>query len=54
MANYFTDNTDLLFHFDRLKLEEVVDIAELGGFRAYQAFLAANSRLGQVLGLPGR
>ncbi|WP_295434823.1 acyl-CoA dehydrogenase family protein [uncultured Thiodictyon sp.] len=30
MANYFTDNTDLLFHFDRLKLEEVVDIAEHG------------------------
>jgi len=30
MANYFTDNTDLLFHFDRLKLEEVVEIAERG------------------------
>ena len=30
MANYFTDNTDLLFHFDRLHLEEVVDIAEHG------------------------
>ena len=30
MANYFTDNTDLLFHFNRLKLEEVVEIAERG------------------------
>ncbi|MBK1717795.1 acyl-CoA dehydrogenase family protein [Thiocystis violacea] len=30
MANYFTDNTDLLFHFNRLKLEEVVEIAEHG------------------------
>ncbi len=30
MANYFTDNTDLLFHFDRLQLQEVVDIAEHG------------------------
>jgi gamma-glutamylcyclotransferase (GGCT)/AIG2-like uncharacterized protein YtfP len=34
--------------------DKVVDIAELGGFRVYQAFLAANARLGQVLGLPGR
>jgi len=30
MPNYFTDNTDLLFHFDRLQLEEVVEIAEHG------------------------
>jgi hypothetical protein len=30
MANYFTDNTDLLFQFNRLKLEEVVEIAEAG------------------------
>ena len=30
MANYFTDNTDLLFHFDRLQLQEVVAIAEHG------------------------
>ena len=30
MANYFTDNTDLLFQFDRLKLQEVVEIAEHG------------------------
>lgn len=30
MANYFTDNTDLLFHFNRLKLEEVVELAEHG------------------------
>ncbi|AGA89297.1 acyl-CoA dehydrogenase [Thioflavicoccus mobilis 8321] len=28
MANYFTDNADLLFQFDRLHLEEVVAIAE--------------------------
>jgi gamma-glutamylcyclotransferase (GGCT)/AIG2-like uncharacterized protein YtfP len=34
--------------------DKVVDIADLGGFRAYQAFLAANTRLAQVLGLPGR
>ncbi len=30
MANYFTDNADLLFQFDRLKLQEVVEIAEHG------------------------
>jgi alkylation response protein AidB-like acyl-CoA dehydrogenase len=30
MANYFTDNSDLLFHFGRLKLAEVVEIAERG------------------------
>jgi gamma-glutamylcyclotransferase (GGCT)/AIG2-like uncharacterized protein YtfP len=34
--------------------DKVVDIAELGGFRAYQAFLAANARLPEVLGLRGR
>jgi alkylation response protein AidB-like acyl-CoA dehydrogenase len=36
MANYFTDNTDLLFHFNRLKLEEVVEIAERGYTEASQ------------------
>ena len=30
--------------------DKVVDIAELGGFRAYQAFLRANARMGSVLG----
>lgn len=30
MANFFTDNPDLLFQFDRLKLQEVVEIAEHG------------------------
>ncbi|NEX20044.1 acyl-CoA dehydrogenase [Thiorhodococcus mannitoliphagus] len=30
MANYFTDNTDLLFQFNRLKLEDVVEVAERG------------------------
>jgi gamma-glutamylcyclotransferase (GGCT)/AIG2-like uncharacterized protein YtfP len=29
--------------------DKVVDIAELGGFRAYQRFLAANARLAAVL-----
>jgi hypothetical protein len=31
--------------------DKVVDIAELGGFRAYQRFLAANAQLGETLGL---
>lgn len=31
--------------------ERVVDISELGGFRAYQRHLAANARLHEVLGL---
>lgn len=30
--------------------DKVVDISELGGFRAYQRFVAANSRLSEVLG----
>ena len=30
--------------------DKVVDIAELGGFRAYQAFLRANALKGRVLG----
>jgi gamma-glutamylcyclotransferase (GGCT)/AIG2-like uncharacterized protein YtfP len=30
--------------------DTVVDISELGGFRAYQRFLAANARLSDVLG----
>ena len=29
--------------------DKVVDIAELGGFRAYQRFLAANARLAETL-----
>jgi gamma-glutamylcyclotransferase (GGCT)/AIG2-like uncharacterized protein YtfP len=32
--------------------DRVVDISELGGFRAYQRFLAANRRVGAVLGRP--
>jgi len=28
MANYFTDNKDLVFHFDNLKLEEIVKVLE--------------------------
>lgn len=28
MANYFTDNQDLLFHFERVELKEVVDFYE--------------------------
>ena len=36
---------------DRLKPgDKVVDISELGGFRAYQRFIAANDRLGETLG----
>jgi alkylation response protein AidB-like acyl-CoA dehydrogenase len=31
MANYFTDNTDLLFQFEHLNIQEVVEIAE-GGY----------------------
>jgi hypothetical protein len=30
--------------------DKVVDIAELGGFRTYQSFLAANERLNETLG----
>ena len=29
--------------------DKVVDISELGGFRAYQRFLAANARIGETL-----
>ncbi len=32
--------------------DKVVDISELGGFRAYQRFLAANEQVGAVLGRP--
>jgi len=28
MPNYFTDNKDLLFHFDNLNIEEIVAITE--------------------------
>ena len=34
--------------------DRVVDISELGGFRSYQRFLAANQRIGSVLGRPER
>ncbi|HWG73800.1 MAG TPA: gamma-glutamylcyclotransferase [Acidimicrobiales bacterium] len=30
--------------------DKVVDISELGGFRAYQRFLAANAHIGELLG----
>ena len=30
MANYFTDNPDIVFHFNQLDLREVVEIAEDG------------------------
>ena len=30
--------------------DKVVDISELGGFRAYQRFLGANDRLAEILG----
>lgn len=30
--------------------DNVVDISELGGFRAYQRFLADNARIGETLG----
>jgi len=36
MANFFTDNTDLLFHFDRLQLQEAVEILEQGYSEATQ------------------
>lgn len=32
--------------------DKLVDIAEFGGFRSYQAFLRANARLAEVLGRP--
>jgi gamma-glutamylcyclotransferase (GGCT)/AIG2-like uncharacterized protein YtfP len=34
--------------------DKVVDIAELGGFRAYQRFLAANARLAETLSTGSR
>jgi len=33
--------------------DKVVDIADFGGFRAYQAYLAANAAIDDVLGVPG-
>jgi len=30
MPNFFSDNTDLLFHFDNLHMEEIVDLIENG------------------------
>jgi hypothetical protein len=45
----------MILHPDRLAgSDKVVDISEFGGFRAYQRFVAANARLGEVLGVPGR
>lgn len=36
---------------DRIKADDkVVDIADFGGWRAYQAHLAANARAGELLG----
>lgn len=32
--------------------DKVIDISELGGFRAYQRFVIANDRLGETLGRP--
>lgn len=32
--------------------DKVVDISDLGGFRAYQRFVAANARLDETLGRP--
>ena len=41
----------MILHPDRLKPgDKVVDISELGGFRAYQRFVAANDRLRETLG----
>ncbi len=41
----------MLLRVDRIRAgDRVVDIAELGGFRAYQAFLRSNRRLAEVLG----
>jgi gamma-glutamylcyclotransferase (GGCT)/AIG2-like uncharacterized protein YtfP len=41
----------MLLRPERLKPgDKVVDIAELGGFRAYQAHLRSNQRLAEVLG----
>lgn len=40
----------MLLRSERLRPgDKVVDIAEFGGFRAYQAFLRANDRLSEVL-----
>ncbi len=38
--NYFTDNPDLLYHFDKLDLSEVVEILE-DGFRYHDEYLDA-------------
>jgi gamma-glutamylcyclotransferase (GGCT)/AIG2-like uncharacterized protein YtfP len=38
---------------DRIaKGDKVVDIAEIGGFRSYQAFLSSNTRMPEILGRP--
>jgi len=43
----------MLLRPERLKAgDKVVDISELGGFRAYMRFLAANRQVGAVLGRP--
>jgi cold shock CspA family protein len=30
MPNFFTDNKDILFHFENLDLEEITELAENG------------------------
>ena len=41
----------MLLSVERIKAgDRLVDIAELGGFRAYQAFLSSNRRIADVLG----
>ena len=43
----------MLLRPERLRAgDKVVDISELGGFRAYQRFVVANDRLGATLGRP--
>ena len=43
----------MILQADRItKGDKIVDIAEVGGFRAYQAFVSANAKLGEVLGRP--
>ncbi len=43
----------MILQADRIaKGDKIVDIAEIGGFRSYQAFVAANAKLGEILGRP--
>jgi gamma-glutamylcyclotransferase (GGCT)/AIG2-like uncharacterized protein YtfP len=50
LADGSTVNAMLLVPSRLAAGDKVVDIAELGGFRNYQAFLAANERLDETLG----